>query len=76
MFSRDVRFVLWVAELVVGCMGGWYKPELVVRGPSVERDGDYFASFDCRQMSCDARWRWQRANVGCSRILDRPNQPI
>ena len=54
MFSRDVRFVLWVAELVVGCMGGWYKPELVVRGPSVERDGDYFASFDCREMSCDA----------------------
>ena len=34
--------------------GGWYKPGLVVRGPSVERDGDYFASFDCREMSCDA----------------------
>ena len=32
----------------------WCKPELVVRGPSVERDGDYFASFDCREMSCDA----------------------
>ena len=59
MFSRDVRFVLWVAELVGGLVvgglvGGWCKPGLVVRGPSVERDGDYFASFDCREMSCDA----------------------
>ena len=43
-----MRSVLWVA------VGGWVGVFIKEGWLVVERNGDYFASFDCRKMSCDA----------------------